>query len=432
MTDDVRDPTPPPTVLIVDDDQGFLDDAKDYLEKGGAGPDGAEVRIIIERDFEQATSILASGSVDVLALDVRDSTGGVTDDEHGVRIFEAVKALQFLPVVFHTGNTTIVEQHARPPLVQVVHKGDGVEALAAAVRLAFDSGLPRLSRGLADHVREVSRDYLWQDLAPQWDDLQDLPVLDVAHLLTSRLARSLAAGNAAPLAAGLRPGEISAQQGYGSWHPARMYVVPPLGAPDDTPDTGDLLTDAEGRWWFVLTPACDLAQNKAAWVQLVRAVLLTATDPYIAWQAARHACALDNAAGEPEGANRREEFSCRTERSRIEKKARNEVKEILLGTRRVRYFHLPAFLGIPDLILDLQQVNAVAYADLQGFQRRASVTPPYTQAVVARYTGYMGRVGLEDPPADDLLIALADRHDGERTTTRDASERTATSPRGAD
>lgn len=83
----------------------------------------------------------------------------------------------------------------------------------------------------------------------------------------------------------------------------------------------------------------------------------------------------------------------------------------LLKGKEQRYFHLPAYLTLPDLVLDLQQVTAVPKDKMSGFHRRAALTPPYTQSVIARYTGYIGRVGLPDPPAATFVEALVRKRD---------------------
>ena len=378
-----RPPEPAYTVLIVDDDEAFLNDARDFLEH----PDtalGAELRVLVSSRFEDAESMLADGVIDVLVLDVRDANDGAVDEEHGVRVFNSIKALQFLPIVFHTGMPATVERHAQPPLVQVVPKTAGVEGLAAAVQQAFASGLPALARGLARHVRNVTRDYLWEDVASQWDQLQGHRALDVAYQLTSRLARSLAATDAAPLVAGLQttsPDSGEQQLAPGGWHAARMYVVPALGDPDGRPDTGELVVTGDDEWWLVLTPACDIANDKADWTQLARCLPLEQLAP------------VQKLIAATDGAD-----------SGVRGKVLN-----LLKNKEQRYFHLPAYLAIPDLVLDLQQVTSVPKGQMTQYRRRASLTPPYTQSVIARYTAYMGRVGLPDAPAEEFAEDLVRR-----------------------
>jgi len=384
-------PEPSYTVLIVDDDETFLNDAREFLEHP-ATTFGAVLRVLTSAHFEDAERMLADGVIDVLVLDVRDANDGVVDEEHGVRVFSSIKALQFLPVVFHTGMPATVERHAQPPLVQVVPKTAGVEGLAEAIQRAFASGLPALARGLARHVRDVTRDYLWNDVAAQWDQLQGHRALDVAYQLTSRLARSLAAADAAPLVAGLQLTEpdgdgADAEATDQGWHVARMYVVPALGDPHGPPDTGELVINSNDEWWLVLTPACDIANDKADWTQLARCLPLEQLAPVQKLNAARPGA--DNA-------------------------VRGKVVDLLKGKEQ-RYFHLPAYLALPDLVLDLQQVTAVSKEQMHQFRRRASLTPPYTQSVVARYTAYIGRVGLPDPPARVFVEGLVRKLDAPAT-----------------
>jgi CheY-like chemotaxis protein len=376
-------PEPPYTVLVIDDDEDFLSDAVEFLE----GPSSAEattLRVVPSPAFESATPMLEDGVVDVLVLDVRDASEGPVDEHHGVRVFNDIRALKFLPVIFHTGMPQTVERLAQPPLVQVVPKTEGVEGLAAAIQRAFDSGLPALARGLSRHVRDVTRDYLWNDVADQWAQLQDYGALDVAYQLTSRLARSLADADAAPLVIGMRTGQGSdgALAYPDGWHAAKMYEVP-AGDPQARAETGELVEDPDGAWWFVLTPACDITNNKADWIQLVACVPLDQIPVVKALISAK---------------------------SGSDKDHRGKVAQLLSGATP-RYFHLPPYLTLPDLVLDLQQVTAVQKDDMQRFSRRAALTPPYAQSIVSRYAAYMSRIGLPNPPAREFVDAIAARRD---------------------
>ncbi len=169
------------TVLVVDDDEEYSSEVVEVLEALKPGPNGTSVRILTERDFTAATAILADGTVDVLVLDVVDAREATGPKHHGVRVYEQVKALQFLPIVFHTGTPATVERHAHAPLVQVVPKGEGAVALSSAVQRAFASELPTIARGLKQRVREVTRDYLWQDAATPNSASHDHEPIDVAH-----------------------------------------------------------------------------------------------------------------------------------------------------------------------------------------------------------------------------------------------------------
>jgi len=408
-------PNPPWTVLLVDDDPDYLRDTAAEIREHGAAPDGHPPHVITEQSFSKAQELLRSSTVDVVVLDVRDdhqATEGGPDDDRGVRVFEDLKKLRFVPVVFFTAIESRVQDLHEPPLVQVVSKADGSEAAAAAVELAFQSGAPVAVRALGDHVREVTRQYLWDHVGPKWSSYQEAPRDQLANLLTSRLAKSLEYTSAHELQGALGDAMPTPRD----WHPSRMYVLPPLA---EAHSTGDLVRDRDNSWSVLLTPACDLVSRsngscKADRILLARAEPLTEVPAFQAWLAADRA-AQSSLAAQPLGGYQAGAAADHRSLQTASKKAAGELKALLSGTTLDRYFHLPGFFDIPDLLIDLQHIESHPHHDLSTLTLVASLNPPYSQALQARFTRYVGRVGLDEPDTDWLL-------DGFRSAARKSEE----------
>jgi hypothetical protein len=160
---------------------------------------------------------------------------------------------------------------------------------------------------------------------------------------------------------------------------ATYYVYPPVndllvpGALIKWPrqENGEVLhLDGEARqptsdWWVVLTPSCDFAQNKVEYVLLAQGVPFDAWPPFADW------------------------------RAQPSEKKWSKVEPVLRG-KLPRYEFLPEFVEIPDLVVDLEQVLAIPHQDLANTSVIASLSSPYTEALLTKYSHFRGRIGTPD------------------------------------
>jgi hypothetical protein len=63
---------------------------------------------------------------------------------------------------------------------------------------------------------------------------------------------------------------------------------------------------------------------------------------------------------------------------------------------------LAALDTLPDMLIDFQSLEMIAYGDLSGLRRIASIDSPFAQALIARFTQYFGRIGLPDLDFDEI------------------------------
>ncbi len=198
-------PDPEPwLILVVDDDSDAARQVKEIIEGGPAYEGGGTPVVHVETTFEIALEELERGRYDLVILDVRLGEGPPVGDEAGVRTLQAIRARRFVPIVFYTAIPEAVRPLASPPLVDVVEKTAGAEALSAAVGRVFDSGLPPVNRALLRHVEDVQRRYMWEFVANNWADLGvSTDRASLAYLLARRLAVSLSASGVEALEAAL-------------------------------------------------------------------------------------------------------------------------------------------------------------------------------------------------------------------------------------
>ena len=352
-------------VLIIDDNERMAEDALRELNDTFEGDSDLKVRTTIETDFDRGYELVASGACEIVVLDVRrDRTERHPEDRtRGKRVYSGIREVRFLPVIFWTALPDEVADDEMEPLVRVFAKED-LDKVPDAVRAAILSGVAEVMWDIEGQVADVMRQYLWNELAPHWQEDTDGDPKEVAHVLITRVASSLRARDIPGLAE----------------RPSHRYVYPPVS---EALESGQVLWRErrrggviEDEWYVVLTPACDLKQSKAEFVLLARARLLGTHKRYLEW----------------------------ANGSRTNAKW-GELWKLLSGAL-ARYVYLPSFRDIPDLVVDFEETVAVPKNSRRYYKPKASLSSPYNEALLAKHSQFLGRIGTPDLNMADLKARL--------------------------
>lgn len=374
-----------PRILHVDDEEETRNNVKKYLEDEVI-PDWGPPTVTSVSDFGEALGVLEAERFDLVILDVRH---GSTDDEvdveeeAGVRTLADISARRFVPVVFWTGLPGAVEDLASP-LVRVGEKTTRLPTLKKLIDESFATGLPALNRGLRRLIENEQREYMWGFVAENWDELVQIEDhTAVAYLLARRLARSISGPGIVALARELGESPEALVPGK-DIHPVEMYIKPPLT--DGELLVGDLLhgrcEEREG-WWLVLTPSCDLLNEKADFV------LLAATDPLMEHRTVQAWIDADG------------KGPTKTARNKVDGLIRQKT-----GGQDDRWLYLPAAVTLPDLVADMQQLKSVPCADARALDHIASLDSPFAESAVNRFNRYYGRIGTPDFDAQPIMARI--------------------------
>jgi hypothetical protein len=337
-------------VLVIDDNPAMTADAERELHDAFDDDPDLEVYIKAVNSFDVGLQLVKDGTCDITVLDVRrDKTETVAEDPYrGRRDYFDICEARFLPIIFWTALPQNVRDLRKPPLVAVFPKEE-LERVPDAIRAAINSGTAEVMADIESRVATVMREHLWKELAPHWDeDTEGGRSDELAHILITRVAHSLQ-DQALP--------ELTSR-------PSHCYLYPPVSKRHRP---GDLLhRPGDGEWWVILTPACDLEHDgKVDFVLLGRASLLTTHPKYTAWA--------------PTKSNGKW----------------NDLNNVL-GGKVARYHYLPKFREIPDLVLDLEHTKSVPIDELGDFKRMSSLVSPYSEALLAKYSHFRGRIGTPD------------------------------------
>jgi len=373
---------PPWRILAVDDDPGVLAPMAEYLEGEEVDAFGSKPKVETTASFPGALEMLETNRYDLLILDVRLGPSDEGDPEAGIRTLKSVRERRFLPVIFNTAIPNAVED-LESPLVRVVEKTQGFDALTREIREVFATQLPEVNRVLIEHVEAVQRDYMWDFVGPHWETFGATADRGgLALLLARRLALSLSGPGVEKLAA--RLGDSSVSPSEGRVEPMRYYILPPV---ELNPLVGDLYEGTVAQvagHWVLLTPSCDLAEPvKADFVLLARCLRLEEQKEYEVWK--------EKLPLPGKGVDQAIKDLLRNNRSK---------------TQPERFFFLPAALTVPDLVIDFQQIEKIACPELDGLKRIASLDSPFAEALVARFVRYFGRLGTPNLNVDAVMARL--------------------------
>lgn len=376
-------------LLLVEDDGDIARQVKEYL--GSEKVDGRELAVEHVQDFDTAFQELRGRRYDLLVVDIFRGEPSVEAEQPGRDVIDRVRATRFAPIVIYTALPRPVQDLAAP-LIRVIPKtGDGLQGLKAAIEELIHSGIPEVNRLIVRHIDGIQRDFMWDFVSPRWEELRDhRDRHSLAYLLMRRLSHSLAREGAVQLGQALgapKQGSIGADPDR--VHPMEYYVHPPVTAGLLTGDPLRGQVAGQDHYWVVLTPSCDMVpgREKAESVLLAKCLPLNQFDEYQSFMA----------------------------KQPPSNSARRELTSLLRNNRErgqaERFFFLPAALHIPNLVVDLQELATVSFAEAQGLTRIASIDSPFVELLATRFARYFGRLGVPDLDTDAVIGQLSPPQD---------------------
>lgn len=358
-------------VLLVEDDTESLGLLMKTLPTNIAG---FEIQWEPCDNFDEAVKRATSWHYDVIVTDIyRDRTGGKkgaeVGDEKAKDVIASVRKRRFCPVVAFTDGSA-PQTFNEGPFIRLADKTTGNADILAKMEDLLKTGIPAIARKLHDEIDGVSCPYLWDFLEANWSRLQDNGVTDPAIL--ERLIRrrvALQIGRLSPSPEG--PAEVGKIEGV------EFYIYPPIASDIRLGEVSQHTKDKTFR--VVLNPHCHLAvqpgddQPRAEYVLTVKAIP--------ARDVISRMCEKPWRGNEPEKMD--------DLRRRVQSPADR------LGKPKGRFWFLPAFLDIPDMYCDFQQLESVEYKTFQlEYARIAVLDAPFAEALQSCFAQFYLDVGI--------------------------------------
>ena len=356
-----------PNILIVEDEQDFLDELKVSLEE-------AEYEATLEPiEFEKALECIGGKAPDVLILDVYEGKPSVGDPK-GRPIYDIVWEKNFMPLLFASASEEkdLMEKAKGHPIMEYVLKNDEncFQAIIEAVKkfAPLGVGIRNIKEELCEQANLCAQNALVK-MAPHTVMPDDLPERNL-ELLKSAAGRRLAAQ--------MRFKAEKDRERIFAWE---QYVYPPVA---DHLLTGDILRDLHGdpkdpgAYRVVLTPSCDLAQGKTE-----RVLTACCVEVSEFWEK----CGLS-----------------KTRTKALNKKLGN-ISAVLSQAQTSGYKLLPAYSNlVPHMAiqfrkLDILQIsgnNKLVSFDGTEYERIVSMDSPFREQLTWAYLELAGRIGVPD------------------------------------
>ena len=159
------------------------------------------------------------------------------------------------------------------------------------------------------------------------------------------------------------------------YNAAEVYIRPPVR---DSVTTG-LVVEIREEKFVVITPACDISQNKAEFFQLLR--LLEFEE-------------LSDIQRQPRSNNRKGKL------------------KLYIENKIGRFHFLPGYDDFPDSLIDFQDVTTIKISDFpQACEHICTIASPFFKDIVNRFSAYYARQGSPDftDTADTLSEQLNQR-----------------------
>ncbi len=369
-----------PNILIVEDEQDFLDELKDSLDE-------ADCEATLEPiEFEKALKCIGEKAPDVLILDVYEGKPSVGDPK-GRPIYEIVWEKNFIPLIFASASEEkdLMEKAESHPIMEYVLKNDEncFQAIIEAVKkfAPLGAGIRNIKEELCEQANLCAQNALVK-MAPHVIKLEDSPEESLKVLKSSAGRR---------LAAQMRFKTDRERDLIFAWE---QYIYPPMA---DHILTGDIYRacyrDKENprSYRIILTPSCDLAQRK--------------TDSVLA------ACFV-----EPEEFWKKTQLSPKRNNA-LGKKGLEKIEKKLSRSQEGGYKLIPAYSSlIPHMavcfrsleILKISADNTIVSLDGTKYERIVSMDSPFREQLTWAYLEIAGRIGVPDRNMQNWVECVMD------------------------
>lgn len=351
-------------ILFVEDDDGQVQLFQDAVDDWNAANAERQIAIVRAADAAEATEMLSFRRIDAALFDLRlpPSKGEKGAARNGNELAQTSLKEVGVPIGIISGNPADLDQSLKDlPLVRVFDKGDDNIYLPVTTWLGEKWMLMTVLRSTRRQVQASGADIFLRRLWPRWETYTGLSGADEDEL--TRIVTRQYVGHVA---------EKLGLDGNGNapWHPYEAYIHPALL--ENRAHTGDIFR-LDGQLAVILTPACDMATQKAD-VVLLAGIDEASQPDWDAKVAQLNQMELSNAAAE-----KRDKYFARLVNQNVD----------------VSEHFLPPLLNGPPLMVRFKNVQTrpLEWLNKNLAARQASIAPPFLPNLVQRFGAWISRTG---------------------------------------
>jgi CheY-like chemotaxis protein len=351
-------------VLFVEDDDTQVQLFQDAVDDWNAADAGRQITVVRAADVAEAKDMLSFRRIDAALFDLRlpPTKGEKGAAKSGNELAQTSLKEVGVPIGIISGNPADLDQNLKDlPLVRVFDKGDEDIYAPVTAWLGEKWIMMTVLRSTRRQIQASGADIFLKRLWPRWETYAGLTGTDEDEL-TQIVARQYVGHVAEKL--GLDG------NGNVSWHPYEAYIHPALL--EDRAHTGDIFR-LDGALAVILTPACDMATQKADVVLL--AGIDEAGQPE--WNA--KVVELTQAGLSNNAKERRDKFFSRLVNQNVD----------------VSEHFLPPLANGPPLMVRFKSVQTrpLTWLNENLALRQASIAPAFLPNLVQRFGAWISRPG---------------------------------------
>jgi CheY-like chemotaxis protein len=348
-------------LLLVEDNNAEIEAYTNNIEIFGQN-NNLEIDYKVVKRLDEALEEISS-HFDAAIVDIR-----LEDDKPGAEpggetlIYRLLEEFR-IPTFIYTGTPRFIDQIEKKDNIlfkKYVKAEVGIKDILKEIKLIFDSGITRIlgRRGL---IEEMLDKIFWEHIA------YNLDLRDLKHDSEKNILRYIAAHLQEYL-------ELDDSGYFEKYTPDEVYICPPI---KKRIYTGNILREKDsGDYFIVLTPACDLAQQKAK--SIVIAPIESLKKDGIVKQKVNIKKDLETS-------------------KKQKKAAEDTLKKIIGNNFSYEYYFLPMAKFFKGGLINFQKLTSASQKELEEkYEPKASVTAPFLKDIIVRFSFYYSRQGAPD------------------------------------
>lgn len=367
-------------LLIIEDENGQIeqieDAINDFNRKTGK-LEGINIQIRTVKTFSDAIFALLKDEFDAAIIDLK--LNGTSGDDEGVSLIEIIIDRLRFPIFVRSGFPEKVEYlSSEHEFVKVFKKTDKVDLIISEIIKFHNNGITA-TIGTKGKVEKYLNQIFWGSFS------KNVHLWDKELLDNNEYEKSLVRYCLALLQEHL---EIEENGGdFSDYHPFEVFISPPIKS---NYFFGDILYD-DVNYYTILSPACDMAQEKYEKIIIAQIDSLDAITTFIDHQQRYN---------ESQSKNKKES-------------ARKKVVEFLTNNHSDKYHYLPKYMEFPGGLINFQKIYSKTKEELNEMKRFASISGKFSKDIGARFSNYFARQGQPNLNIDVLLKTVLDINDEE-------------------
>jgi len=358
-------------LLIVEDDEKQRKLYQDSIDEFNTGSD-IKIKIKFSNDLVEGLEQIRKNDFDAAIIDLRLGKGDFKGK--GKEIIREIKSNLRFPVFVLTGYPGDLDEDLKKEnIFYKVYKStekNTIEALQEMTDI-YRTGITKII-GKKGIIESTLQKVFWGNIAENMEYWKT--AIEDENKIEKFLSRHILAHLAESL-------KLTEEGEFEKCHPAEVYIMPPIKKKFFT---GDILKEINStKYYIILTPACDMAQQKAKFIVLGEIEILSNFEYF----------------------KQQERIINSPQKSEEEKEdAKKKIESLITNNDALKYHFLPGFKEFPGGFINFQKVTSVRHKDLgDGIIKIAEVFETFLKDIIARFSNYYARQGSPDFDVESIL-----------------------------